>query len=96
MYSISVRDFLCLDNPIIIDIRNSYYYNIEHIDGALNIPFYSLLNNYGRYLNKSDTYYLYCDYGEKSKSIVNKLVKFGYKLYSIDGGFLEYKKIMNM
>ncbi len=76
---------------IIIDIRNSYYYNQGHIDGAINIPYYKLLSNYSRYLDKNNTYYLYCDYGEQSRDVASRLVKFGYNVYSIDGGYLKYK-----
>ena len=80
-------------NAIIIDIRNKYYYNINHINGAINIPYYNLLNNYNHYLNKGVTYYLYCDTGEQSNEIANRLRKFGFKAYSIDGGLLEYQRL---
>ncbi len=93
MNKISVYDLNLLDNPLIIDIRNSYYYNLEHIDGAVNIPYYNLLNNYSYYLNKNNTYYLYCDYGEQSEEIASRLSSFGYDVYSIIGGYVEYKGV---
>ena len=92
MDRISFKEIDKFDNPIIIDIRNSYYYNLNHIVGAINIPYYNLLNNYSHYLNKNDAY-LYCDMGEQSEEIASRLRKFGYKVYSIDGGYLEYKKV---
>ena len=79
------------DDAVIVDIRNRYYYNIDHVKGSINIPYYELLNNYSHYLNKYNRYYLYCDTGEQSFSIANRLREFGYFVYSIDGGFLEYK-----
>ena len=94
MYTISVEDLLSLENPFIVDIRNIYYYNIDHIAGAINIPYYNLLNNYSHYLDKNNKYYFYCDFGEKSSELANRLNKFGYNIISVDGGYLEYKKII--
>ena len=37
MYSISLEDVFRMSNPIIVDIRNAYYYNMGHINGAINI-----------------------------------------------------------
>ncbi len=74
----------------IIDIRDNYTYNIGHIKNAINIPYYKLLGNYSRYLNKNEKYYLYCDYGTQSNEISNRLNQFGYNTESIEGGYLEY------
>lgn len=90
--SISIRDVLSLDNPIIIDIRDNYSYNLGHIKNAKNITYYNILANHSHYLNKHDYYYLYCDYGEQSKEISDRLNSFGYKTYNIKGGYEEYLK----
>ena len=82
-----------LTDANIIDIRNNYYYNLGHIDGAKNIPYYNLLNNYKYYINKYNTYYLYCDTGEQSLEIVNRLNSFGYKTVNIIGGYEAYLKV---
>ena len=52
MFQISVIDLLKLNNPIIIDIRSNYSYNLGHISGAISVPYYNLLNNYSHYLSK--------------------------------------------
>ena len=75
---------------IIIDIRTNYEYNLGHIEGAINIPYYNLLNNYSHYLNKYQKYYLYCDYGMQSKEISDRLNSFGYNTSSIIGGYKKY------
>ena len=93
MNNISIREVLRLTNPNIIDIRNSYYYNMEHIPGAINIPYYDLLTNYKYYLNKYSIYYLYCDEGDQSTEVSNRLNNFGYNTMSISGGYEEYLKI---
>ena len=93
MNSISVVDLYKLNNPIIVDIRNSYYFEIGHMKGAISIPYYNLLNNYSHYLNKYSVYYLYCDTGEQSMEIANRLNNFGYHVMSVAGGYLEYQRL---
>ena len=94
MDRVSVYELNGIDNAIIVDIRNKYYYNISHIKGSINIPYYNLLNNYRHYLNKDNIYYLYCDTGEQSNEIATRLRLFGYKVYSIEGGYLEYQRLI--
>ena len=93
MNSIDVSVLLSLGDVNVIDVRNNYYYNMGHIDGAINIPYYNLLNNYKYYLNKYSVYYLYCDTGEQSFEIVNRLNSFGYSLININGGYEAYERL---
>ena len=92
MNEISIYKLLTLDNPKIIDIRDKYSYTMNSLDGAINIPYYSLLSNYSLYLNKEETYYLYCDYGKQSKEISNRLNLFGYKTFYVKEGYLDFQK----
>ena len=94
MNSINIEELLRLSNVNIIDIRNNYYYNLGHINGAINIPYYNLLNNHNYYLNKYSIYYLYCDTGEQSSEIVDRLNRFGYNTVNIFGGYQEYLKFI--
>jgi len=79
------------NDGVIVDIRTNYEYNLGHIRGAINIPYYNLLNNYSHYLDKDQKYYLYCDYGSQSKEISNRLNLFGYNTSNIEGGYEGYK-----
>lgn len=81
-------------NPIIIDIRNTYSYSLGHISGAISVPYYNLLNNYSHYLSKYNRYYLYCDTGDQSLEIVERLNRFGYDTLNIIGGYQEYLKVI--
>lgn len=62
----------------IIDVQDRCIYNISHIQGSINIPFEDLINNHRSYLNKSETYYLYCKSGKLSKRASIILNYFGY------------------
>jgi len=91
--SINIEELFLTSNKNIIDIRNNYYYNLGHINGAINIPYYNLLNNYSYYLNKHNTYYIYCDTGDQSLEIVKRLNSFGYHTININGGYEAYLKV---
>ena len=94
MNEISIYQLIKLSNPNIIDIRDKYSYNTGNLKGAKNIPYYSLLSNYCIYLNKQDTYYLFCDYGHQSKEISNRLNLFGYNTYYVKEGYLDFKNLI--
>lgn len=77
----------------IIDIRDNYEYNLGNIPTSKNVPKNFLLTNPSVYLNKIDTYYIYCNYGNTSSSVCNNLRNQGYKVINIIGGYNEYKHI---
>ena len=56
MLQISISELMMMNNPIIIDIRSAYSYSLGHIRGAINVPYYNLLNNYSHYLSKYNRY----------------------------------------
>lgn len=75
----------------IIDIRDNYQFNLGSIPTSINIPMNFLLTNPDSYLTKNNTYYLYCEYGSRSKMACNELRKKGYNVINVLGGFSEYK-----
>lgn len=95
MNEISINNLISLNNPKIIDIRDNYSYQQGHIKNAINIPYYSLLSNYSIYLNKQDTYYLYCDYGHQSMEISRRLNLFGYQTFYVKEGYLDFKNSLS-
>ena len=62
----------------IIDVSDRYTYNNSHINGSINIPYDELINNYRKYLNKKEKYYLYCKSGKLSKRASIILSSIGY------------------
>ena len=92
--TIDIKDFLEIlktKHINIIDIRSKYIYDLSHIDKSLNIPYDYLVLSPSKYLNKNDTYYLYCQAGYTSNSISKKLNSLGYKTISVNGGYNSYK-----
>lgn len=75
----------------IIDIRDNYQFNLGSIPTSINIPMNFLLTNPDTYLTKNNTYYIYCEYGTRSKMAAQELNSKGYHVVNVIGGFNEYK-----
>ncbi|MBE6153618.1 MAG: rhodanese-like domain-containing protein [Firmicutes bacterium] len=90
--SINLKKIL---NPKInlIDIRTVTSYKLEHIPYAKNIGKNELMFNTSKYLKKGLTYYIYCQKGIQSRSLVNYLRNEGYDTISLVGGYENYKKL---
>lgn len=86
--SISIQELKrIINNADIIDIRSIASFNNNHIPGAKNIPFNSLIINPNKYLNKANIYYLYCQKGQKSLRTCQMLNSLGYQVININGGY---------
>ena len=79
----------------IIDIRDNYLYNIGHIENSKNIPMNFLIMNPSNYLDKNETYYIYCNQGINSKKTCEVLFNLGYNVINIIGGYAEYKNLID-
>ena len=90
MYNIEWEDLLNKSSVNIIDIRSSSNYLIGHINNSINISELELVNNHYKYLNKKDIYYIYCDYGNRSKRVVFYLNNLGYNTVNINGGYYNF------
>ena len=84
-----------LNNLNLIDIRDNYLYNIGFIPNAKNIPMNFLIMNPMNYLNKENTYYIYCNMGINSKKTCEILFSLGYDVVNIIGGYKEYKQLID-
>ena len=82
------------DNPnfVIIDIRTPQEYQAGHIDGAVNIDYYS--PNFKEELNKLDktkTYLIYCRTGHRSGLAMPIFKELGFqKVYELGGGITAW------
>lgn len=85
--NISVTDLLKLSNPNIIDIRGIENYNNNHMPNAKNINSKELMINPQKYLDKNQTYYLYCQHGITSQKLCQILRTQGYNVVSVIGGY---------
>ena len=75
-----------------IDIRNNKSYLEGHIKDAININEYDLLINHKKYLNKNEKYIIYCSSGIRSRMVVANLLRMGYNVENLNGGYNKYYK----
>ena len=85
-------DLMKEDKLKIIDVRDEESFKEGHISNAINITDSSIK----RFLDKTskDTPVLiYCYHGNNSKGAAEYFISQGYeKVYSLDGGYSDYKK----
>ena len=83
------------DNPdfIIIDVRTPQEFAQEHIEGAINLDYYS--EDFREQLNELDknkTYLVYCRTGNRSKAAVDLMKELGFgQIYNISDGIIDWK-----
>lgn len=89
-YEITYIELLKLQgnrNYILIDIRSKYEYEKYHIQGALSVPEYELINSFHR-LDKKKTYIFICQKGKNSKDVANTLMRYGFHTINLYKGML--------
>lgn len=80
---------------IILDVRTPEEYKEEHLAGAQQLD---SLNSEAfdagiKLLDKSHTYYVYCRSGKRSHNACIKMKKQGFKVFDMEGGILNWKKL---
>jgi rhodanese-related sulfurtransferase len=78
---------------IILDVRTRQEFSQGHIDGAVNLDFYS--KSFREELNKLDktkTYLVYCRTGHRSGLAAEIMKELGFKnVYNMMGGIVEWQ-----
>lgn len=87
---ITLQELIHKNNPIIIDIRNENEFIMGTIPSSKNIPAIKLEISPEKYLNKNETYYIFCSNGKTSKALTEKLNIQGYRTVNIIGGYFNY------
>lgn len=93
MKSISVSELLKISNANIIDIRDHDWYLKDHIPNAKNIPMPELTRDPEQYLKREQQYFIYCEFGYKSKRICELLEKLGYHVIDVKDGYFSYEML---
>ena len=76
----------------LIDIREPYEYEEDHIEGSINIPMGDFLEKSDQ-LDKSKQIVIYCNTARRSKPVVYMAYKLhGTILYNLEGGYKNFLK----
>ena len=80
---------------IILDVRTPGEYQEEHLAGAQHLDFLNTkaFDEGIKRLDKSHTYYVYCRSGKRSHHACIKMQKQGFKVFDMEGGILNWKKL---
>lgn len=80
---------------IILDVRTTEEYKEEHLAGARQLDFLntSVFDAGIKQLDKSHTYYVYCRSGKRSHHACMKMQKQDLKVFDMEGGILNWKKL---
>ena len=96
MREIGIKEFLKLNNPLVIDIRSHNSYIEEHVPNSINIPYLELIIEYPKKINKNFTYYIICEEGQRGREVSNYLYQKGYRAKTVNyvlGKLKEYNYI---
>jgi NADPH-dependent 2,4-dienoyl-CoA reductase/sulfur reductase-like enzyme/peroxiredoxin family protein/TusA-related sulfurtransferase/rhodanese-related sulfurtransferase len=80
---------------ILVDARTSLEYGLEHLEGAVNIPFVTLRNHLDQLpKDKNAKIIVYCNVGLTAYQWIRVAVNLGYtNLYNVEGGMRLYKTL---
>ena len=80
---------------IILDVRTPGEYKEEHLAGARQLDFLntSVFDAGIKELDNTHTYYVYCRSGKRSHNACIKMKKQGLKVFDMEGGILNWKKL---
>lgn len=89
--TININQIKDYTDPIVIDIRESDELGVGKIEGSQHIPMMGLIMNKEQFLNKEDTYFIYCAAGGRSFQTCSMLASAGYNVVNLDGGYNGYQ-----
>lgn len=67
----------------LIDVEEKVVFDQGHIEGAINIPYQTLIYNFKNILKADKSYYIYCKKGFKSRRAVNILELYHYNVTQV-------------
>ena len=91
MKSISIEELFKISNINIVDVREEDEFKKKHVPGAKNIPMIGLMHNAEHFLDKSKTYYIICQSGNRSQITCQDLASKGYNVINVLGGTSAYQ-----
>lgn len=83
------------EGALLVDARTALEYNLDHLEGAVNIPFVNLRNNLDKLpQDKNAKILVYCNVGLTAYQWIRVAVNLGYtNLYNVEGGMRLYKTL---
>ncbi len=81
------------DKFFILDLRTAEEYQLGHIEGAVNVDYYTTLIQDIPDMDKNATYLIYCQSGNRSSEALELFRQQGYyEVYELDGGYNSWQR----
>ena len=90
----TIKDLLSKENTVVIDVRNDWEYQEEHIKGAVHIPLHEIPAHIDKIKKLNGPYVLYCHSGNRSSIAVNMLKQAGISNAYNGGGIFNMQKLI--
>lgn len=90
-----IKELLRQPTVSIIDVRNTYEFETEKINGAINIPLPELMNHINEIKQMSKPIVVHCLSGGRSATAVSILKQHGIDEVYNGGGIFTMRSLMN-
>lgn len=91
-----VRNFLSVENAVLLDVRTREEYSSGHIEGSQNLPLQNIDKVGAIVSDKSTPIFVHCQSGARSARAAEKLRQMGFTDVKDIGGIMSYKgKVVN-
>lgn len=90
----TIKDILGKGNTVLIDVRNDWEYEEDHINGAIHIPLHEIPAQIDKIKSMKGPLILYCRSGNRSGAAVNMLKQAGVNNVYNGGGIFDMKRIV--
>ncbi len=92
----TLKDYMGRNDFLLVDLREKEDYEKEHIGNAVFVPWEHAAEEIRRLVPKRAQeikgIILYCDHGSTSLSVARELLRDGYLVMSLNGGYSAWKR----
>ena len=90
----NINTILKNENPVVVDVRDTWEFSEDHIKNAINIPLHEIPSRIQELKQLHGPFVLYCRSGKRSGAAVQILKQSGFKDVYNGGGIFDMKKII--
>ena len=88
----NISTILKNDNPVVVDVRDTWEFSEDHIEQAINIPLHEIPSRIQELKQLQGPFVLYCRSGNRSDAAVQILKQSGISDVYNGGGIFNMKK----
>jgi len=90
----TIKKIIEIKNPVIVDVRNTWEFDEEHVTNAINVPLHELPSRINELKKINKPFIFYCRSGNRSGAAVNILKQSGIMDVHNGGGIFDLKNII--